>query len=117
MEDRGRDHKLSEMERFRNLLDEAGIEWWDDSEMDHFAGLDTYMERTKFEHRGYRWSVIHGFGSYGGYDRISKDKGLLELMSMAIENGEPIGYLTAGQAMKLVRGVDDEDDHKFERKQ
>ena len=94
----------TEMEKFRSLLDEAGIEWWDDSEMDHFAGPDTYMERTKFEYRGSDWSVIHGFGSYGGYDRISKDKGLLELLSSAAGDGSPIGYLTARQAMKLVKG-------------
>ena len=93
-----------EMEKFRSMLDEAGIDWWDDSEMENFAGPDTYMERTKFEHRGYRWSVIHGFGSYGGYDRISGDKGLLELLSTATNGGEPAGYLTAGQAMKLVKG-------------
>lgn len=95
---------MSEMEKFRSLLDEAGIEWWDDSEVDHFAGPDTYMERTKFEYRGYSWSVIHGFGSYGGYNHISRDKGLLELLSGAVEGGEPIGYLTAKQAMKLVKG-------------
>ena len=95
---------MSEMEKFRSLLDEAGIEWSDDSEMENFAGPDTYMERTKFEHRGYSWSVIHGFGSYGGYDRISKDKGLLELLSVGAGDGSPIGYLTARQAMELVKG-------------
>ena len=95
---------MSEMERLRSLLDEAGIEWWDDSEMDHFSVPDTYMERTKFEYRGSSWSVIHGFGSYGGYDRISKDKGLLELLSVGAGDGSPIGYLTARQAMKLVKG-------------
>ena len=95
---------MSEMERLRSLLDEAGIEWWDDSEMDHFAGPDTYMERTKFEYRGYSWSVIHGFGSFGGYNRISGDKGLLELLEGYPFNGEPIGFLTAAQAMKLVKG-------------
>ena len=95
---------MSEMEKLRSLLDEAGIEWWDDSEMENFAGPDTYMERTKFEYRGHNWSVIHGFGSYGGYDRISRDKGLLELLSSAAGDGNPIGYLTARQAMKLVKG-------------
>ena len=55
---------MSEMEKFRSLLDEAGIEWWDDSEMDHFAGPDTYMERTKFEYRGSDWSVTADMTAY-----------------------------------------------------
>lgn len=35
-------------------------------------------------------------------------KGLLELMSDAVDNGEPIGFLTAQEVMEYVKGVRNE---------
>lgn len=88
-----------EMIKFRELLDEKCIEWHDAS-----CGGSIPISRTHFDHRGYEWSVIHGYGTYGGFNRFVKDEGLLELMSNAVNNGEPVGFLTAEEAMKLVIG-------------
>ena len=89
-----------EMYELRKMLDAEGIDWHDKSEL----GLRPIW-RTHFEHRGYHWSVIHGFGTFGGFDYFGhEDKGLLEVMSDAINNGEPIGWLTAERVMQYVRG-------------
>lgn len=88
-----------EMELFRKMLDDNGIEWHDAS--------DTYaypITRTHFNYRGHNWSVIHGYGSWGGYNRFTEDEGLLELMSDAVNGGDPVGYLTAKEAFDYVRG-------------
>ena len=88
-----------EMELFRKMLDDNGIEWHDASELDVYP-----ITRTHFNYRGYDWSVIHGYGSYGGYSFFEKDKGLLELMSDAVNGGEPEGHLTAKEAYNYVIG-------------
>ena len=88
-----------EMELFRKMLDDNGIEWHDASEMDAYP-----ITRTHFNYRGYDWSVIHGYGSWGGYSRLKRDDGLLELMSGAVNDGEPVGYLTAKEAFDYVIG-------------
>ena len=89
-----------EMETFRDLLDEEQIEWEDVSELNAYP-----IYRTHFKHRGFRWSVIHGYGSYGGFSPLTnKDEGLLELMSNAVNDGDPVGWLTAEQAMEYVLG-------------
>lgn len=89
----------NEMRLFQKMLDKNNIEWEDNSEYGSFP-----ITRTQFNYRGYRWSVIHGFGTYGGYSHFDQDKGLLELMSEAIDDGYPIGYLTAKEAFELVKG-------------
>lgn len=89
-----------EMKLFREMLDAEHIKWRDASSQ----SFELPMDRTHFEHRGYFWSVIHGFGSYGGRSSLYDDEGLLELMSDAVNKGEPIGFLTAEQAMQYVRG-------------
>lgn len=97
-----------EMIKFRKLLDENGIKWEDASTkekplLDGFDfHIDFHIDRTHFTYKGNNWSVIHGFGTYGGYSNFERDKGLLELMSNAVNGGEPVGYLTADQAMRLV---------------
>ena len=90
----------SEMIKLRILLDLNDIAWVDASEDRHHYSI----YRTHFEHRGYLWSVIHGFGTYGGWSSYSQDRGLLEVMSEAINGGEPIGYLTAEDVMEYVKG-------------
>ena len=94
-----------EMKLFREMLDAENIEWHDASSQ----SFELPMYRTHFEHRGYHWSVIHGFGSYGGPSFLYDDEGLLELMSDAVNGGEPIGFLTAEEVMRYVRGEKDDD--------
>lgn len=92
---------VEEMTKLRKLLTEQGIEWHDSSTPPEYP---IQIDRTHFDYKGYAWSVINGFGSYGGIDifRDKKNMGLLELMSAAVNDGEPIGYLTAEQAIKLI---------------
>lgn len=95
------DKLCEEMKKFRQLLNINGISWEDDSDLSR----DLRIERTHFRHRDCDWSVIHGYGTYGGYNRVERDMGLLELMSIAVRNGEPVGYLTAEAALTLVMQV------------
>lgn len=92
---------VEEMVRLRNLLDENGIPWVDKSERYTYPKEgDFEIDRTHFEFRGYYWSAINGCGTYG------EEEGLIELMSTAVNDGEPIGYLTADEVMDLVvKGV------------
>lgn len=92
-----------EMIKLRELLDEKKIKWWDCS----FSGGDTpfvRIDRTHFKYRGFEWSVVHGFGSYGGWSYNRENEGLLELMSEAVNDGEPVGWLTAEQVIEYVLG-------------
>ena len=61
-----------EMQKLRDGLDKLGIAWEDRSK-------DGYLpiERTWFYVCGFKWSVIHGYGSYGGWSVFSEDQGLL----------------------------------------
>lgn len=90
---------VEEMIKFRKMLDDRGIEWEDksDSESQLYR-----IDRTHFWYRNYHYSVINGYGTYGGSLNIIKNKGLLEVMSNAINEGEPVGWLTAEEAIKLV---------------
>lgn len=92
---------VEEMTKLRKLLTEHGIEWHDSSTPPEYT---IQIDRTHFDYKGFNWSVINGFGSYGGIGifRDKKNMGLLELMSAAVNDGEPIGYLTAEQAIKLI---------------
>ena len=94
-----------EMKLFREMLDAENIEWHDASSQ----SFELPMDRTHFEHRGYQWSVIHGYGSYGGPSFLYDGEGLLELMSNAVNKGAPIGWLTAKEAMQYVRGEADDE--------
>lgn len=89
---------VDEMKKFRELLDQNGIEWVDDSE-----ALDTerYICRTHPKNHE-RWSVINGFGTYGGYDFDGKNKGLLEIMF----EGEVLGHRKAEETYKLVEIIE-----------
>lgn len=92
---------VSEMIKLRELLDRNNIQWHDDSE----KGSTFFMDRTHFWYRNYKWSIINGYGSFGGYDPLRNiNYGLLELMSNAINGGEIVGELTAEEAIKIVLG-------------
>ena len=60
------------------------------------------MERTRFVINDHTWSVIHGHGSYGGFDLFHDDAGLLEVMAQCVNDGDPVGWLTAEQVLKMV---------------
>ena len=93
---------VPEMYRFRNLLEQNNIEWIDKSD-------EGFIDRTHFYYRNYFFSVVNGYGTYGGSDIFGINKGLLELMSNCFNGGEPIGYLTADEAIEIVLGGSNDD--------
>lgn len=108
-----------EMEKLREMLTERGIKWEDASSItpdeviqrciEH--GIDKYhadstMYRTHFEAGGNKYSVVYGYGSYGGYDPFNgDDPGLLECMTSTLNGGEPVGGMTAGDVMDVIDGT------------
>ena len=101
-----------EMQQLRKMLTEKGIEWEDNSEIEH---EHIWMVRTQFNYNNNHYSVINGFGSYGGINFIDdQNTGLLELWSAAVNDGEPYGYLTANECIKLIMGEDLLSDCSFE---
>lgn len=95
-----------QMQQLRNLLDEKNIPWEDHSE-DETRDKDWPMWfcRTWFEYKGIKWSVINGFGTYGGWFGANpgaseeENLGLLELWN---HESDPKGYLTADDVMKEI---------------
>lgn len=83
-----------EMQKLRDGLDERKIPWKDLTDKD---GL--WICRTHFRIKGDSWSVVHGYGSYGGFNSFEKDKQLLECM---YGGNEPDGWLTAAEVLKMV---------------
>lgn len=96
-----------EMQKLRDALDKMGVEWVDASDEWKTGKYDTcisdfYICRTHFNYNGKRYSVINGYGSFGGYDMFSDDnKNLLEIM---FPNNEIEGYLTAEDVLNLIKG-------------
>ena len=86
-----------EMEKLRDMLTKSDIYWWDDSDSGFYE-----ISRTKFMHDDIQYSVIHGYGTYGGWNSQSEDKGLLEMRK---GNGAPVGFLTALDVMSYVTGL------------
>lgn len=98
-----------EMIKLRKALDEKGVQWKDKSMIcpeEHILKVmrecnvsrkyaDCSMWRTHFTYKGYFYSVIYGYGSYG------YEKGLLECMA---GGEEPEGELTANDVLKLMEG-------------
>lgn len=111
---------VEEMIKLRTKLDELNIHWYDVSDalptktdnlyMSEYYKIDETMlddyikyhiDRTHFTYRNSCYSVINGFGTYGGYLSSPDDnQGLLELM---IDDVEPIGYLTADEVISIVQ--------------
>ena len=95
-----------EMQKLRDYLDAHEIEWEDVSE-DFTKGIDVELPvefwicRTHFDFCGNRYSVINGVGTFGGiYVGSGENLWLLELMSDAVNKGEPMGYLTAEEIIE-----------------
>ena len=105
-----------EMIKLRQELDRKGIKWRDVSSItpeiliDEMVSkgidrlyADTTMFRTHFEYGGYKYSVVYGYGSYGGKDAFTgHDGGLLECMTEAFNGGEPVGCLTAAEVLNIM---------------
>lgn len=96
-----------EMAKLRELLTAKGIKWRDRSVIQQEklieylsaeSGMekeffDTTIYRTHFDYKGSHYSVINGFGTYGGFEPFEKKNyGLLELMR---DDNDPVGWLTA----------------------
>lgn len=106
----------NEMIKLRKELDRMGVKWKDVSSItpetliDEMVSkgidrlyADTTMFRTHFEYGGYKYSVIYGFGSYGGKDVFTgHDSGLLECMTEKVNGGEPVGHLTAEEVIQII---------------
>ena len=88
----------SEMEDLREYLTKQQITWTDVSSKD-----DKYwICRTHFWLNGNRWSIIHGYGTYGGFSELDKDSSLLELWASPVNDGDPVGYLTGKQVIEYI---------------
>lgn len=77
-----------EMYLLRNALTARQIEWVNESDnLDRsFPFLNLIIYRTKWIYNGHKYSVLSGYGTWGG------EQGLLE---MIVDNEEPQGSLTA----------------------
>lgn len=98
-----------EIVKFRKYLDEKGIIWHDKSEDFSISeDYEMWICRTHFEYNGVFYSVINGVATYGGWSLISAtsgpndNQGLLEIMSGSINGGEPVGWQTSEECIKLV---------------
>lgn len=105
-----------EMQKLRDMLDERGIIWHDLSDITSEERIsllvkkglqrgyaDTTIWRTHFEVDGIEYSVINGFGTYGGFNSYTgHNLGLLECMTVKANGGEPVGHLTAEEVMEII---------------
>lgn len=94
----------NEMIKLREWLNKKQISWEDVSDVVdlELMGIPFETYRTHFKYKGHEVSVIHGFGTYGGWSFIDQqDKGLLEMM---IDREEPIGYDRRESTRNMRRG-------------
>lgn len=106
----------NEMQKLRNWLGKNSICWEDVStdysqlkeQMNDPDFPDLSMCRTHFTINGDKVSVINGWGSYGGNDWHTGERlGLLEIRADKINDGQPIGWLTADEVIsELVKVYD-----------
>lgn len=88
---------VKEMQILRDWLTAEGIPWYDDS--------DEIMCRTKFHINGHEWSVINGYGSYGGWTQYDPlNKGKLEVMAPPW-GIDPEGHLNASAVILAIKGT------------
>ena len=87
------------MNELRQWLDDNNIQYRDES-----SEWDTYfMHRTKFTIKGNDFSVINGYGSYGGISISGVNEGFLECW--VNQKGEPEGYLTADDVIQKIKDL------------
>lgn len=95
-----------EMQQLRKMLDERNIPWEDDSEDMTHDDFIMWIARTHFEFNDIEYSVINGFGTYGGWHGLNpgieenENTGLLELMGGDIQ----CGWLTANDVIMIITG-------------
>ena len=96
-----------EMQKLRQMFDAKKIKWIDKSEEMPSSSFTMWNCRTHFEYNGHYYSVINGFGTYGGWFGLnegvneSENMGLLELA----EGYDVIkGWITAEQVIKMIFG-------------
>ncbi len=97
-----------EMKKLRDGLNERKIPWHDASDKGMIGDKPSniWICRTHLSIKGIKYSVINGYGTYGGIAFIGqRNKGLLEAWSSAINNGEVTGYLTAEEILKIIDNV------------
>lgn len=94
---------VEEMIKLREKLDDLKIEWVDKSFKSKFKmGGKVYIDRIHFDYNDKHYSVINGYGTYGGYGiNSNKNEGLLEMM---IDSNAPEGYLTADKVIEKLKG-------------
>ena len=86
-----------EMAKLRTTLTAMGVHWYDDTETFPMGmDMDFSIYRTKYKYKGSEYSVICGYGTYGG------DEGLLEVWIS--RKGEPTGYHTADDIIAMMKG-------------
>lgn len=91
-----------EMLKLRDMLDELNIDWDDDSDSLTPKTIGCRIYRTHIYYKGDRYSVVYGYGTYGGWGRFprTEDPQLLELM---INREEPTGWHTAEDVIKIMK--------------
>lgn len=91
-----------EMVKLRKELDARSIEWKDASDkLPEYVNVMLSIDRTHFNYKGKFYSVINGFGTYGGKESIeSRNEGLLEVM--IDHDNDPKGWLTAEDILQLI---------------
>lgn len=97
----------AEMKKLREGLTKRGIEWKDMTQYGPPGHEELWICRTTFEYHGKTWSVLHGFGTYGGFSHYIHDDCKLELM-VGLYSG-PIGRLTAEKVFRLMDKEGDND--------
>ena len=93
------DHEICpEMLKLRTMLDEMDIDWEDDSD----SPSEYMIYRTHFYYNADAYSVIYGYGTYGGWNRFpeKEDPQLLELM---INDDESTGGYTADDIINIMK--------------
>jgi hypothetical protein len=89
-----------EMQKLRDWLDKNNIDWEDASEDFSKDSIDDFwICRTWFEIKGKKFSVINGYGTWGGIRLLDgKNVGLLEIMGL----DDVIGYMTADEVIAAI---------------
>ena len=94
-----------EMLKLREQLDKLNIDWADASDpvSEHRILLNSHhIYRTHFDYKGDEYSVIYGFGTYGGWGRFP-DVGDPQLLELMINDDIPTGWPTADDIIKIMK--------------
>lgn len=91
---------VREFKKFIEELEKRGIEYTDRSDKNNLYKID----RIRFKYEGYEWSVINGYGTYGGFISFdANNQGLLEIWKI-YSGEEPIGFLRCHEAVEIIFG-------------